>query len=362
MVTTTGVRRLLATTAVAAALTACGTATTSSSASSSSASSAATGGGNGTTATTVKASGTTATTARTTATTTAGRQPMAGPGGSSSAPTPTKANVAYASTSSSQVLDLWLPPNATGPVPLVIFIHGGAFKGGDKAMEAGNVQALLDRGYAVATVNYRLSGEAPFPAAVQDVKAAVRHLRANASTYGINPDQIVAWGESAGGNLAAMLGVTGGQASSQLDDPSLGNAGVSSAVQAVVDWFGPTDFLSMDSQRSSTKCTSPESHDPASSPESLYVGAAIQTVPDQAKAASPLTYVASATTLPVFVIAHGDSDCQIPPAQSQSLHDALVTKGAKATLTILPGAAHGDPQFSTQVTPTIDILDQTFGR
>lgn len=287
---------------------------------------------------------------------------MAGPGGSSSAPTPTKANVAYASTSSSQVLDLWLPPNATGPVPLVIFIHGGAFKGGDKAMEAGNVQALLDRGYAVATVNYRLSGEAPFPAAVQDVKAAVRHLRANASTYGINPDQIVAWGESAGGNLAAMLGVTGGQASSQLDDPSLGNAGVSSAVQAVVDWFGPTDFLSMDSQRSSTKCTSPESHDPASSPESLYVGAAIQTVPDQAKAASPLTYVASATTLPVFVIAHGDSDCQIPPAQSQSLHDALVTKGAKATLTILPGAAHGDPQFSTQVTPTIDILDQTFGR
>ncbi|MFN8038373.1 MAG: alpha/beta hydrolase [Acidimicrobiales bacterium] len=359
MLSTVGVRRLLAATAVTAALTACGsTAATSSSTASSAAGSTATSAGGGST-TTTKAAATTGTTAKATTSSAAGRPPM---GGSSSGPTPTKADVAYASTSSSQVLDLWLPPNASGPVPLVIFIHGGAFKGGDKAMEAGNVQALLDRGYAVASVNYRLSGEAPFPAAVQDVKAAVRYLRANATTYGINPDQIVAWGESAGGNLAAMLGVTGGQASSQLDDPSLGNAGVSSAVQAVVDWFGPTDFLSMDSQQSSTKCTSPESHDPASSPESQYVGAAIQTVPDQAKAASPLTYVATASTLPVFVIAHGDTDCQIPPAQSQSLHDALVTKGATATLTILPGAGHGDPQFSTQVTPTIDILDQTFGR
>ena len=361
MLSTADVRRLLAATAVAAALTACGSTAATSSASSASSASTASSAGGGSTSTT-KVAGTTGTTAKATGSTTAGR-PTMGPGGSSSSgPTPTKADVAYANTSSSQVLDLWLPPNATGPVPLVIFIHGGAFKGGDKSMEAGNVQALLDRGYAVASVNYRLSGEAPFPAAVQDVKAAVRYLRANASTYGINPDQIVAWGESAGGNLAAMLGVTGGQASSELDDPDLGNAGVSSAVQAVVDWFGPTDFLSMDSQQSSTRCASPESHDPASSPESQYVGAAIQTVPDQAKAASPLTYVATASNLPVFVIAHGDSDCQIPPAQSQSLHDALVAKGATATLTILPGAAHGDPQFSTQVTPTVDILDQTFGR
>ena len=214
MLTTVGVRRLLAATAVTAALTACGgTAATSSASSDSSASSAtsASSVGGGSTSTT-KVAGTTGTTAKATASSVAGRPPM----GSSSRPTPTKADVAYASTSSSQVLDLWLPPNASGPVPLVIFIHGGAFKGGDKAMEACNVQALLDRGYAVASVNYRLSGEAPFPAAVQDAKAAVRYLRANATTYGINPDQIAAWGESAGGNLAAMLGVTGGQASSQL--------------------------------------------------------------------------------------------------------------------------------------------------
>ncbi|MEZ5143264.1 MAG: prolyl oligopeptidase family serine peptidase [Acidimicrobiales bacterium] len=116
-------------------------------------------------------------------------------------------------------------------------------------------------------------------------------------------------------------------------------------------------------QLSSTKCTSPDTHDPASSPESAYVGAAIQTVPDKADAASPLTYVASAEQLPVFVIAHGDSDCQIPPAQSQTLYDALVARGATATIAILPGAVHADPQFqSTQTTPAIAQLDQAFGR
>ncbi len=352
MSTSVQLRRVLMATITAAALVACGSSTTGPEASSSTGAPVASSG----------APTTAAGSSSTTAAKAAGGRPLPG-GAASSAPAPTKANVAYADTSPSQVLDLWLPPNATGPSPLVINIHGGAFKSGDKGMETGNVQALLDEGYAVASLNYRLSGEAPFPAAVQDVKAAVRYLRANATTYDLNPDQFAAWGGSAGGNLAAMLGVTGGKASSELDDPALGNAGVSSAVQAVIDWFGPTDFLEMDSQLSSTKCTSPDTHDPASSPESAYVGAAIQTVPDKADAASPLTYVASAEQLPVFVIAHGDSDCQIPPAQSQTLHDALVARGAPATIAILPGAVHADPQFqSTQTAPAIAQLDQAFGR
>jgi acetyl esterase/lipase len=260
------------------------------------------------------------------------------------------------------VLDLWLPADAAGPVPLVVNIHGGAFKSGDKSMETGNVQALLDEGYAVASVNYRLSGEATFPAAAQDVKAAVRYLRANATSLGLDPDRFAAWGGSAGGNLAAILGVTGDR-TTELDDPALGNPDVSSQVQAVVDWFGPTDFLAMDSQLPSSQCASPDTHDPASSPESAYVGAAIQTVPDRSNAASPMSYVDTATSLPVFVIAHGDSDCQIPPAQSTTFAEALKAAGATVTVTILPGAVHADPQFaSTQTTPAIAALDQAFGR
>ncbi len=280
--------------------------------------------------------------------------------GASTAPTPTHADLAYATTSTAQKLDLWLPEGAE-PAPLVVNIHGGAFKALDKSMATDNVRQLLDAGYAVASINYRLSGEALFPAAPQDVKAAVRWLRANAGTYGLDPERFVAWGGSAGGNLAALLGVTGDQ-TTELDDASLGNADVSSAVQVVVDWFGPVDFLAMDSQFGTTSCTTPDSHDAADSPESAYLGAPIQTVPDLADAASPVTYVSGATTLPRFVIAHGDSDCQIPTGQSQEFAELLEQAGAEVTLTILPGAVHADPQFSEQIEPTIAILDETFGR
>lgn len=293
-------------------------------------------------------------------------EPDLGPGGPSgvAAPTPTEADVAYADTSGAQTLDLWLPEGADEPVPLVVWIHGGAFKLGDKAMVGGTVQPLLDAGYAVASLNYRLSGEALFPAGPQDVKAAVRFLRANADEYGLNPEQFAAWGGSAGGNLAALLGATGDQ-DTVLDDPSLGNGDTSSAVQAVVDWFGPTDFLQMDTQAASGEgsCTSPEQHDPASSPESEYLGAPIQTVPDDADAANPITYLATADDLPPFQIAHGDADCNVPFQQSEILAEAIQAAGGEATLTILPGATHADPQFdATQVEPAIAFLDETFGR
>ncbi len=299
-------------------------------------------------------------------TTTAATRPDLGPGGPSgvAAPTPTEADVAYADTSAAQTLDLWLPEGTDEPAPLVVWIHGGAFKLGDKAMVGGTVQPLLDAGYAVASVNYRLSGEALFPAGPQDVKAAVRFLRANAEDYGLNPDQFAAWGGSAGGNLAALLGTTGDQ-DTVLDDPALGNADTSSAVQAVVDWFGPTDFLQMDTQAASGEgsCASPEQHDPASSPESEYLGAPIQTVPDEADAANPITYVASAEELPPFQIAHGDADCNVPFQQSEILAEAIQDAGGEATLTILPGATHADPQFdATQVEPAVAFLDEAFGR
>ena len=149
-------------------------------------------------------------------------------------------NIAYATTSGTQVLDLYLP-EGNGPFPVVVNIHPGGFFTGDKDMVPGTPgKAMLKAGYAIASINYRLSGEATFPAAVQDAKAAVRFLRANAAKYKLNPDKIAAFGQSAGGNLASMLGTAGDVA--EFDDPSLGNAGVSSRVQAVINWFGPNDF------------------------------------------------------------------------------------------------------------------------
>jgi hypothetical protein len=164
----------------------------------------------------------------------------------------------------------------------------------DKAMDGEQIGALVKAGYAVASLDYRLSGEARYPAAVQDVKAAVRFLRANAAGYGLDPERFGAFGASAGGYLVSMLGVTG--STWRFDDPGLGNAGQSSAVQAVASWFAPINFLTIDDQhRGNPVCKSQfNSHDAADSPESRWLGAPIQTIKATAREASPLTYVGSA--------------------------------------------------------------------
>jgi acetyl esterase/lipase len=277
---------------------------------------------------------------------------------------PTHSDLAYANQSPSQRLDLYLPAGANGPSPLVIAVHGGAFMVGDKDMEADLVPALTARGYAVASLNYRLSSEAPFPAGARDVKAAVRWLRANASRYGLDPDKFAAWGRSAGGHLVAMLGTTGDQ-KTELDDDSLGNPDVSSAVQAVVDWFGPTDFLTMDSDATALgSCDGTfQQHNPAESPESKWLGGPVQSLPEKARSASPISYIATAKRLPPFLIAHGDTDCMVPYRQSAKLHEALTAARGTSTFNLLKGATHGDPQFiATQLTPAIALLDRTFGR
>jgi acetyl esterase/lipase len=286
--------------------------------------------------------------------------------GTSVGPAATYSNVAYADLSPSQVLDLWIPETGEAPYPLVIFVHGGAFMMGDKSMDIAHVADVLEAGYAAAGVNYRLSGEAPFPAAVQDVKAAVRLLRANAEEYGLDPEAFAAWGASAGGNLVSMIGATGDQQTS-LDDPSLGNADVSSGVDAVVAWFPPVDFLQMAGQFQESypaACEGePPSADAPDSPESMYLGAPIQDVPDLAAAANPISYLATATQLPVFAIAAGDSDCLVPHQQSMLLHGALEAAGAESSLTIVPGAGHGDPRIAETVTAdALAMLQEVFGR
>ncbi len=156
-------------------------------------------------------------------------------------------------------LDVYLPDEGDGPFPVILHLHGGGFASGDKRDI--HLLAYLDglkRGYAVASINYRLSGEAIFPAGLQDIKAAIRWLRAHAGRYHLDPNRFAACGGSAGGNYAAMVALTASV--KDFDDPDLGNLDQPCDVQAAVDWFGPTDFLAMDTQLAESGLTGPGAH------------------------------------------------------------------------------------------------------
>jgi acetyl esterase/lipase len=251
-------------------------------------------------------------------------------------------DVAYASTSSAQKMDIYIP-EGTGPFPVVVLIHGGAFMMGDKSGEASNAAALVANGIAAASINYRLSGEAKYPAQIQDCKAAVRFLRANATKYNLNPDKIGSWGASAGGNLSSLLGTTSGV--SELEGASLGNSGFSSKVIASVDWFGPINFLTMDAE--ATALGFSITTNSSASPESKLIGAAVQTVPDLVAKANPTTYITSDDA--AFFIQVGSIDRNIPYTQSLNFYNALKTvKGSTdVSYELLDGAGHGGSQFSS---------------
>ena len=252
-------------------------------------------------------------------------------------------DLAYADTSPTQKLDLYLPAGS-GPFPVVLIVHGGAFLFGDKAdqLSKPGTDALLEHGYAVANVNYRLSGEAKAPAQIQDIKTAVRWLRAHAEQYQIDPGHIGAWGSSAGANLVALLGTA--NAIPALEGVELGNPDVSSQVQAVIDWFGPTDFLQMDRQL--VELGFPPSNDMPDSPESQLIGAPIQTRPDLVKVINPITYVTPEAA--PFLIEHGSRDDTVPYLQSKILAEALTSAAGvgQVIFALLEGARHGGgPQF-----------------
>ena len=268
------------------------------------------------------------------------------------------ATLTYGTDSPNQVVDLYVP-DGTGPWPLVIGIHGGAFRAGTRSSELSNVPALIERGYAFATVEYRLSGEAIFPAAVQDVKQATAYLRAHAAELDLDPSFFAAWGRSAGGHLSAMLGVTSGQ-DTEFDAPGGGD----SSVQAVVDWYGPSDFLQMDAQFIAGPPTGDgpplQNHDEPSSPESEWIGGPIQDLPEATARANPITYITDATAaLPPFFLAAGTSDRLVPYQQTLILADALRAHGTQVELRILQDAPHADQRFETELKqPAITWLDQ----
>lgn len=265
----------------------------------------------------------------------------------------TAKDLAYASVSSAEKLDLYVPAG-NGPFPLIIYVHGGGWRIGDKEQpeQRGIVGRFLKEGYAVASLNYRLSGEAKFPAAIQDVKTAVRWLRAHASEYNLDATKFAAWGDSAGANLISLLGTSCG--ATDLEGADLGNADQSSCVQAVVDFYGPTDLLQMDQEFSGTSC--PANHNQPNSAESQYIGGPIQQNKTTVKKANPITYITADD--PPFFIEHGTADCTVPPPQSQLLYDALkpIIGADRVTLTYLQGAEHGDKMF---VTPSnLDLVAQ----
>lgn len=228
-----------------------------------------------------------------------------------------------------QKLDLYLP-KSNKKLPLILWIHGGAFREGSK--DDGAPIEYLAEGYAVASINYRLSQHALFPAQIEDCKAAVRWLRAHADTYNLDPERFGAWGASAGGHLVAMLGTT---AETDMFDVGA-HLNVSIRVQAVVDYFGPTDFLQMDPHRPPDGML----HDVAGSPESQLIGGPIQEHKAKVATANPITYVTPHA--PPFLIVHGNRDPLVPHHQSVLLEAALKQAGVPVLLYTAKGQGHGE--------------------
>jgi len=234
------------------------------------------------------------------------------------------------------LMDVHVPVGASGPVPCVVWVHGGGWENGDRRFTPGHwpagwwFESFVGAGLAVATVDYRLSGEVRYPIPLHDVKGAVRFLRAHAADLGIDPDRFGVSGESAGGHLAAMVALTG-------DDPALegtvGTCGPSSAVQAAAILYGVTDFPTMLTRRRPPPGQVPDG------PEHRFLGATPEQASVIAAAASPVNH-ATRSSPPVLLVS-GDCDVTVPLDQSERLRDALVAAGARdVVLEVVPGADH----------------------
>ncbi len=233
------------------------------------------------------------------------------------------------------------PASGNGPFPLIVYIQGSGWLPQNLYTAIPQLSDFAHHGYVVASVEYRPSNEAKFPAQIQDVKAAIRYLRANADSYQIDPDRVGVWGDSSGGHLAALVGTSEGVEKFKTADHKNQSDGVS----AVVDFYGPTDFLQM------SKYPSTVDHDAANSPESMLVGGPIQENKEKVREANPITYISKDRTLPPFLIMHGDQDELVPFNQSVLLYNALKGAGQDVTFYKVKGAGHG-VRFWTE-----DVLD-----
>lgn len=264
-----------------------------------------------------------------------------GRGGAPQGPPPTHANLDYApavpSTSLGHKLDLYIPAGSTGPLPVVIWTGGSAWRAENGRNSAGGVAVQLNpAGFAVAGVSVRNSQTAVFPAQLHDIKAAIRWLRANSQTYNLDPDRIAIMGDSSGGWTTAMAAVTG-------DVPelegSVGTTGGPSTVRAAVAFYPPTNFLEMDPWMLQPCTNAGFCHDPADSPESQLMGCAIQECPDQVRLADPSRYISEGD--PPIMILHGGSDPLVPHNQGERFYMALNKACHESVFISLPAAGHG---------------------
>ena len=261
-------------------------------------------------------------------------------------------------------LDLYQVPAKPkdSPRPAIVFVHGGGWSGGDARHQTGfdnfpaTLAALAAKGYVVASVNYRLSGEAHFPGPVQDVKSALRWLRGHATDYGIDTTRVMVWGAEAGGQIAAIVGTSCGVTTLEPAADAKSKAPMASdCVQGVIDWFGPTDFASWDADAGHT----PEPG--AATRLGAYLGCELaDCAPGIVHAASPLSYIESMS--PPFLIQQGGADTLVPPAQSQKLYDALKSQHVPSDMVIYPDlgqdfAKADTPDAAASAKPVADMED-----
>ncbi len=250
-----------------------------------------------------------------------------------------------------QKLDLYLPEVAPEkPLPLIVHIHGGGWQAGSKFPCP--VAGMVLKGYAVASVEYRFSQKAKFPAQIQDCQAAIRWLRAKAASYSINPEKVGVIGGSAGGHLSALVATAGGTSAFP---PIGGNEDQSDRVQAVCDIYGPADFTKVVQQAAEDRnVRNIFQFNLQKDPYSSLIGVPLETT-EKSRAVSPVTYISEDD--PPVLILHGTHDALVPYAQSVQFAGALKAKGVPVWLQTLPGGGHGGPGFGK---PAVHQLTQSF--
>ncbi|MFD9301999.1 alpha/beta hydrolase fold domain-containing protein [Streptomyces sp. NPDC060048] len=263
-----------------------------------------------------------------------------------------------------RLLDV-LVPAGEGPFPAVVWIHGGGWLDGDRRYPPPTVPvellhgSVLAAGLALVSIDYRHSLEAPFPAQLHDVKAAIRYVRQFASVLGIDPDRIGVWGESAGGHLAALAGVVGADTpDAEALEGVQGVGAGNTAVRAVVDWYGVHDLVTLAGHPMPAMPAMPAGAE-FPDPYEALLGASVAERPELARAASPVTYAVEGSDPPPFLLIHGTRDGLVPYSQSEQLAAALAKAGGEVVLTPVEDADHiflGSPDIDRIVADSVAFL------
>lgn len=269
---------------------------------------------------------------------------------------PAYANISYGNASKTQSLDIYLPEKKNGPYPVVIYAHPGGFKFGDKKMASYNiVSAMLKEGYAFVSVNYRLSGESRFPAAVQDFFKASEFIVSHAGDYNLNASTLFFYGESAGANIVSLAGVA---YADPVFNQTKKDAGHYIKPNGVIALYPPIDFGKIAQFTASQGCQV-AGEQPGLSLEEQYIGGKLADNARSVQAANPVTYISR--NAPAFFIENGSKDCNVGAKQSQILVDALKKQGNPVTYTMIDGAGHGGLEFERpeNIAKIIDFLQSS---